>query len=240
MAMKSKLSELSKQYQASLRTFVESNLVELAPSVQDLGTEAVALGLETLDLAKIHEFAVSSLVRLDSSTLSQEVMSNRAQIFFTEAIVPIEKTHKAALDTDIQMQEVSSKLNRRTQDLADSKTELVEQKSGRENAKLNLKNSEVASQQLLKESRKLEGDLQDIAHKIISADEEERKQMSLFLHDEIAQSLLGIHVRLHALKRCVVNNSKSLMKEIATIQNLVGESDTKMNRLTLEFDKYDK
>jgi signal transduction histidine kinase len=240
MAMKSKLSELSEHYQASLRIYLGSGIVEVAPSVQDLGNEAVALGLETLDLAKIHEFALSSLVMSESSRLSQEVMTNRAKVFFTEVIVPIERTHKAALETDIQLQDVGSRLNRRTQDLAESKTELQEQKSGREKAEVHLKKSVEASQQLLKDSRELEEDLQDIAHKIISANEDERKKMSLHLHDDIAQALLGIHIRLHALKQMAKNNNVSLMKEIVTIQRMVEKSVIITNRLTLEFGNYDE
>ena len=78
MAMKPKLSELSGHYLASLRTYLESDIVEIDPSVQELGNEAVVLGLETLDLAKIHDFALSSLVRSGSSRLSQEVMIRKS------------------------------------------------------------------------------------------------------------------------------------------------------------------
>ena len=240
MAMKPKLSELSGHYLASLRTYLESDIVEIDPSVQELGNEAVVLGLETLDLAKIHDFALSSLVRSGSSRLSQEVMISRAEMFFTEATVPIERTHKAALEKDVRLHDVSTKLKRRTQDLADSKNDINKQKSERENAKANLINSEEVSQQLLMDSRELEEDLQDIAHKIISANEDERKKMSLHLHDDIAQSLLGIHVRLHALKQMAINNNISLMKEIVTIQHLVEKSVAITNRLTFEFSKYDQ
>jgi signal transduction histidine kinase len=238
--MKSKISDLSKHYLASLRTYLEADLGGTEPSLSELGNEAVSLGLETLDLAKIHEFALSSLVLSDLAHSPYEQMKNRAEVFFKEAIVPIEKTHRAALETDLQLHNVSTQLNRRTQDLADSKSALVEQKSVRKNAELTSKNSEVASQELLRDSHELEEHLQEIVRKVISANEEERKKMSLLLHDEIAQTLLGIHVRLHALKRDLVNNSATLMKKIATIQNLVGESDKITNRLTLEFDKYDK
>jgi len=83
-----------------------------------------------------------------------------------------------------------------------------------------LKKSEHATGKLLEESRLLERQLQAMAHKILLADEETRRKMSLQLNDEIAQPLLGIHVRLLALKIEAEANHTSLTKDITATQLL--------------------
>ena len=63
----------------------------------ELGREAVALGLEMLDLARFHEQALTAMVLPDGSSRTRRRIIGRAKIFFAEAGVPIEKTHCAAL-----------------------------------------------------------------------------------------------------------------------------------------------
>jgi signal transduction histidine kinase len=59
---------------------------------------------------------------------------------------------------------------------------------------------------------------------VIAAQEDERKKISRELQDEIAQTLLGINVRLLSLKQEARSNSKGLKKEIASTQLLVANS----------------
>ncbi|MGA2660957.1 MAG: hypothetical protein ABSH34_26030 [Verrucomicrobiota bacterium] len=63
------------------------------------GRQAVALGLETLDVATIHEQALATLEASGSKNGTIE----RADLFFTEAIAPIEKTHRAALEASARL-----------------------------------------------------------------------------------------------------------------------------------------
>jgi signal transduction histidine kinase len=83
---------------------------------------------------------------------------------------------------------------------------------------------------LVKESRRLQKHLRHLTHQILSAQEEERKKISRDLHDEIAQTLLGINVRLLTLKNGATANTESLQKEIASTQRLVKESVKTMSR----------
>ena len=90
--MKQKIIRLSQRYVTALRTYIKPGLrVNLQPALR-LGRDAVILGLETLELARIHERA---LVALELSK-SKDGVAKRAQIFFTEAITPIVETHRAA------------------------------------------------------------------------------------------------------------------------------------------------
>ena len=102
-------------------------------------------------------------------------------------------------------------------------------------AKAALENSERVSSQLLQETRLLEHQLKDMTRQILAADEAERTKMSLQLHDEIGQSLLGIHVRLLTLKAAVAAKHEGLNQEIAITQRLLEESVKTINQFAHEF-----
>jgi signal transduction histidine kinase len=61
--------------------------------------------------------------------------------------------------------------------------------------------------------------------------------MSHELQDEIAQTLLGINVRLLTVKRAAGLNDQSLQKEIASTQRMVGQSVQSINRFAHELER---
>ena len=77
---------------------------------------------------------------------------------------------------------------------------------------------------LLTQSRQMQEHLRHLTHKILTAQEDERREISRELHDEIAQTLTGINVRLANLKREAVLSSKGLKGKIAGTQRLVQKS----------------
>lgn len=222
------------RYLEALRTYLEENPQASLQVAHGLGVQAADMGLETLDMAKMHESAIATLA-VPGSCPTRDDMNRRAETFFTEAILPIEKTHSAALADNKELLQVVSALDQRTLELASSNRELQEGITERKTAEAALKTSAEHSAELLRESRLLEAQLQDIARKILSANEEERKKMSHQLQDEIAQTLLGIHVRMIALKKEAADNHAGLSEEIAITQLLVEESVTTIHRLTREF-----
>jgi signal transduction histidine kinase len=86
----------------------------------------------------------------------------------------------------------------------------------------------------LEESLQLQNRLRQLTHKVLAAQENERKKISHDLQDEIAQTLLGINVRLLSLKRGGRNNTKSLENEIASTQRLVVKSAKTVRRFARE------
>lgn len=231
-----KSNRLAGQYLAALRTHLEHGRPASLQVAHELGGEAVARGLETLDMARIHDQALETLILPDCSPVTQVGMHTRAVAFFTEAITPIEETHRHALEVSADLQRVNALLCQRMLDLADSHHDLKQGIIQRKAAEAALETSEQSSSQLLKDSRFLEKDLKDETHNILVANEAERKSMSLLLHDEIGQTLLGIHVRLLALKKKVSARHAGLDKEITTTQRLVEESVKTINRFAHEFD----
>ena len=98
-----------------------------------------------------------------------------------------------------------------------------------------LKKSGEHYRKLLEESLRLQKHLQRLTHRILSAQEDKRKKISHDLQDEIAQTLLGINVRLLTLKKAAAVNASGLKKEIASTQRLVDKSVKSINRFAREF-----
>jgi signal transduction histidine kinase len=224
--MKRKLIRLSRGYAAALRKHLKQGPRASLQPARGLGQRAAALGLETLDVARIHEAAVSSL----EASRSRDGIIKRAEMFFTEAITPIEKTHRAALKANARLNQLNKTIRRRTVDLAASDRHLKQGVVQRKAMEQSLKKSAGHYGRLVKESRRLQKHLRQLTHQILSAQEEERKKISRDLHDEIAQTLLGINVRLLTLKNGATANTGSLQKEIASTQWLVKESVKTMSR----------
>jgi signal transduction histidine kinase len=104
----------------------------------------------------------------------------------------------------------------------DHSTKRLEQGTvARKTAEQALINSEELSAKLLEESRQLFSGAQEVARAVLSANEEERRALSLRLQDEVGQALLGIHVRLLALESEVTAISESLGRKVELTQGLI-------------------
>jgi signal transduction histidine kinase len=232
--VKRKLIVLSGRYQAALQKHLKQGPLANLRAARGLGRRAVALGLEPLDMARIHEGA---LAILGSAALDGDGVAQRAEFFFAEAITPIENTHHAALHAGRRLGRLNQTLVRRTTDLAASQRSLKQGVAQRKAVEQALSKSAGHHARLLKESRRLLNHLRHLTRRILSAQEVERKKLSRALHDEVAQTLLGINVRLLTLKKEAALNQKTLKKEIATTQRLVRKSSLTMNRFAHEFGK---
>jgi signal transduction histidine kinase len=215
--MKKKLIRWSHRYAAALQKHLKQGPhTGLQPALR-LGSEAVALGLETLDLARVHEQA---LVTLGLSS-AKNAFGRMAGIFFAEANAPIEETHRAAREHKVHLGLLAARLGRRTEELAISKR-LLQRGVVRRNVMEDVfANSGKRHHKCLEESLELQKRLRHLTHQVIAAQEDERRKISLELQDEIAQTLVGINVRLLALKHGAGGNIKALKDQITSTQRLV-------------------
>jgi len=94
----------------------------------------------------------------------------------------------------------------------------------RQTVEKKLKKSEQHYNHLLERSHHMQDHLRHLSRQILLAQEEERKQISRQLHDEIGQTLSGINVHLGTLKTEASRNTKGLKKKITRTQNLVEKS----------------
>jgi two-component system sensor histidine kinase DegS len=231
----SPLRRLSGTYLSALRTHFEQGPQVGLQTARGIGREAVRGGLETLDLAKIHHRALAQLLGPGAASGSREDLTARAAAFFTEVITPIEETHRDARQANAELHQLHATLDERMVRLAAANRELQQQVAERAAVASALKASQRCSGELLKDSRVLEKQLQVMAHKILSATETERKKLSLQLNDEVAQILLGINIRILALKKVVASNHADLAGEIAAAQRLIEDSANIIRRLAHEF-----
>jgi signal transduction histidine kinase len=194
----------------------------------------VALGLETLDLARFHEQALITLVLSTYSPNTREGMVRRAGTFFAEAITPLEKTHRSAHDTNVHLGQMNDALRQRTVDLAISNQQLKQEIIQRKVAEESLRKSERHYGLLLEQSRQMQDQLRLLSRQLLTAQEEERKRISRELHDVIAQTLTSINVRLASLKQEAMSNTKGLERSIARTQRLVEHSVNIVHRFARE------
>jgi len=229
--MKRKLSRLSRGYATALHLHLKRGPRASLFPAREFGRRAEAIGLETLDVARIHEAALASL----EAASSKDGIIKRAELFFAEAISPIEKTHRAALKANAHLNQLNKTLVRRTVDLTASSRHLKRGIVQRKIVEQALKKSTEHYARLVKESRRLQKHLRHLTHRLLRAQEEKRTKISRGLHDEIAQTLLGIHVRLLTLKQEATVNTRGFKKEIASTQRLVENSVKTMKRFAREF-----
>jgi signal transduction histidine kinase len=214
----------SRRYQAALRAYLKQRSEAHLQRARGMGQQALAAGLQTLDMAKLHEEILVSKVLPGRPADKRVVLIKQAGTFFTEAITPIEKMTPGVREAAVHLNQVVEMLSQRTVELAASNLELKQEIAQRKSAEIALKKSEHHYSELLARSELLQEQLRQLSRQIISAQEEERKRISRELHDVIAQTLTGINVRLAALKREAALNTKNLDRDIAQTQRLVEKS----------------
>jgi signal transduction histidine kinase len=222
--MRRKLFNLSHRYQDALRNQMKQGRNASLASARGVGSQALAAGLQTLDLAKLHEQTLVSELLPGCPAGKRDALIKQAGTFFAEAIIPLEKTHASTQEAAVYLRKVIETLSQRTVELAASNRELNVEVGQRKAAEAALKKSERHYSQLLEQSDRLQDQLRQLSRQILSAQEEERKEISRELHDVIAQTLTGINVRLAALAKEAAVNTKGLDRNIARTQKLVEKS----------------
>ncbi len=234
--MKPNSTTLRIPYQTALRQYLRLGSAASLRPAQRLGRKALALGLETLDLAQIHDQALASSIEalpVDSSVFRERIV-HRAGTFFAEAILPMEATHRTVREANSRLSELNQALSRRTRELLASNRKLAREVTRREAAQESLRKSEEHTVRLLDQSRLLQEQLRMLSRRALSAQEEERKRISRELHDVIAQMLTGINVRLATLITEAAASTRGLSQKISKAQRLVEKSVDIVHRFARE------
>jgi signal transduction histidine kinase len=132
------------------------------------------------------------------------------------------------------LRQLRATLRRRTAALTVTTRRLQSETTLRKTGEANLRQGARHYNQLLAQSRGMQDELRRLTHQILSAQEEERKEISRELHDEIAQTLAGINVQLSALSLESAVSARGLKRKIASTQRQVGRSIEAIHRFARE------
>jgi signal transduction histidine kinase len=232
--MKGKIFNLSRRYKNALKAHLKRGRQAGLMSARGLGSQALTAGLQTLDLAKLHEQILVNQVLPGCLPAKRVALVRQAGIFFAAAITPIEDTDHDAGRATAYLKKFVEALSQRTVELAASNLELSLEITQRKAVEKRLQDSERHYSHLLKQSDRLQEELRRLSRQILSAQEDERKKISRELHDVIAQTLTGINVRLANLKKEAALNTKGLDRNIARTQKLVEHSVNIVHRFARE------
>jgi two-component system sensor histidine kinase DegS len=231
---KGSASGLSRRYVVALRKQLALKPGTSLRPAENLGREALALGLDTLDLISIHEQAVIRLLPPGPTSRSGDEMLKHAASFFAKALTPVGNGHRSALKSSSRFNRLNVTLRQRTAELTVALRQLRREIRRREAVQGALKKSERHYGELLEKSRHMQEHLRRLTHELLSSQEEERKKISRELHDEIGQILTAINVRLATLTKEATVNNTGLKGKIASTQRLVERSMNTVHRFARE------
>jgi signal transduction histidine kinase len=225
----------STRYQKALSRHLGTGSQDTLLPALKLGSQAVAMRVETLGMAVIHEQALKALEVPNSSSGDKQNAVKRGKRFFAETLVPVERTHASTLKTETQVRQLALTLQQRATEVSASAVQLEKSITQRHAAEAALGKSVQSRSKLLKTSIRLQEKMRSQTRVLLLAEEQDRRKASLQLQDEAAQTLLAIHLGLLALKTSVHASTEKLEKEIANTQRLVRKSIRKFERFAHDF-----
>jgi PAS domain S-box-containing protein len=125
---------------------------------------------------------------------------------------------------DITARKQAEEAQRRIDILGATNRKLQGEIIRRQAVELSLRKSEQRAHQLLGHSRHLQNKLRQMSHQILLVQENQRKEISRELHDEISQLLLSINVHLAIFDSNAANNPQSIRRSITRVRWLVEKS----------------
>ena len=118
----------------------------------------------------------------------------------------------------------------RVEVLAASNEKLAAEIVRRQGGEAALKDSEQQLSHSLAQAQEWQRELRGLSHKLLRAQEDERKRISRDLHDEIIQTLVGINLQLVTLAREAAANPAVLPEKLARTQQLVADAVDRVHR----------
>ncbi len=200
MTLKVKKTDWAHRYQTSLQRYLCQKLSSNFKPACKLGSQVADLGMETLELAQIHEQSLIHILSHEDSSLAQKKIILKAKNFFNETNCSIEKTHIIMLRKEDRLNQLTHELLNLTAELKASRVHIEKEIIKRKKAESALVKSNANHVNLMQISRRLRLLLRSQTQAILTTQEKERKKTSRVLQDKIAQALLGINIELLAMK----------------------------------------
>jgi signal transduction histidine kinase len=221
--MNNGLSNLARQYSAALRKFSRREHEAVLAQAYGLGRAAIARGFGVLDMARVHQASLCQLLKKPAPARRQARALGTAEDFFLQTLAPFEATHRGFRETNSRLQRAIAALEKRNLELAVVNQKLTAQVRERQKTEKALRENEEHFRMLFEQACAMQQNLRELSHKVIHAQEEERKRISRELHDETSQALTAISITLASLNGCS-RNGVVRRKRIHDAQKLLQET----------------
>lgn len=232
--MKKKTPTLSQRYLVALHAHLSSRRPSGTLAARGLGRDVMTAGFDTLELAKMHEAALVTLAASHDFDNTRNGLVKRAGRFFSEALIPVEKVHRSTRESFQQLQQHAETLRRHTAELAEGNRQLRREVARRKAGEVAVKKAKEHYQSLFVQSQVMQKKLRHLTRQVLSAQEDERREISRELHDEVVQTLVGINVELAALGKAASLGIRTLKAKIAHTQRLVERSVNAVHQFARE------
>jgi two-component system sensor histidine kinase DegS len=232
--MKQDRIKLSQTYLDALRAHLGTRRVRSSPAARRMGRAMVISGLSAVDLARMHDRALAALALSHDFANARNGLIRRAGRFFADALQPMERLQRATERSVRQLQERAVALRQSRVALARGQRGLQREIERRKASEAEVRRGRERYQLLFAQSQVMQKQLRHLAQQILLAQEQERREISRELHDEVVQILIGINVELAALGTAASIGSRALKVKIARTQRLVEKSVSVVHQFARE------
>lgn len=216
-------------YRSALRAHLAGKSEMKAEVISKIGGKVHSSALPMLEFAKFHEsFLVMDLLPR-CPVAEQAALIHKAGSFFAAVA-----TSNLDVQDTARLGEAIESLSVRTVELAAANLQLSLEIKKCRDVESALRKSENSCQKALENSEKLREKMRSLSRQIYSAHEDERKKISRDLHDVLAQTLVGINIRLATLKTEAGINTKKFARNVSLTQKLVTKSTAIVTRFARE------
>lgn len=205
--MKNPATTFSLRYSAALRRHLRASNGVLPGPLRSLCRATNGANTRLPLIAQAHMLVLREFLSAASAPAERASIVRRSAPFLSTVLVAVERN-----DRDVSAA------------AAITLRRLRSAEAGRHQAEDDRDRSNRDYRRLLADSERTRLQLRRMAHHALAAQEEERKEISRELHDEVAQILTGINVQLTILKQASSLNDANLRLRIAHTQRCVKRS----------------
>lgn len=221
--MKKLLLSFPGSYSRTLRKHLAAGAPSDLSGARRLGRNARSINLTANELAEIHKKAMKEITS-PQGTAEKRARARRAFSFLSQVTASAAQGEATvAPPSNSVLRTALAEMTRRATGLAAANDALKNEIARRETARLILQKDNDAAHEELFRSRHLAEEMRHLSHRLLTAQEDERRSISRELHDVVVQALTSIHLRLTVLKT-QSSLSPEISKRISVTEELLEKS----------------
>src|SRR6185437_15482930 len=134
--------KLARQYMAALRKFLADKNERALHQAYEVGRRTIADGFGVIDMAKIHEHVLLSILPKSTSAKESLRMTRGAGAFLAESLSPFEMTHRGFRTANQTLRDLNETLEEKNHQLAATNQKLKNEIASRKKVERELRQSE--------------------------------------------------------------------------------------------------